>query len=68
MKKQKIKSTILYCILAGIWGILIATLFIGCNVYEKEDIEIIRCPQVQDTIQIPDWEGQTAPNDNASEH
>lgn len=23
---------------------------------EYEEVEIIHCPQIQDTIQIPDWE------------
>ena len=56
MKKQKIKYTILYCILTLIWGMLIASLFIGCSVYEKETVEIIRCPVIDaDTIEIPDW-------------
>ena len=41
MKKQKIKYAVLYCILALIWGILIASLFMGCNVYEHEEVEII---------------------------
>lgn len=52
MKKQKIKYVMLYCILAAIWGVLIASLFIGCNVYEKEPVEIIRCPQTD--IEIPE--------------
>lgn len=56
MKKQKIKYAVLYYILALIWGIFIVSLFMGCNVYEKETVEIIRCPQIQDTVQIPDWE------------
>lgn len=56
MKKQKIKYVMLYCILAAIWGVLIASLFMGCNVYEKETVEIIRCPVIEaDTIEIPDW-------------
>ena len=56
MKKQKIKYTILYCILTSIWGMLIASLFIGCSVYEKETVEIIRCPVIEaDTLEIPDW-------------
>ena len=51
MKKQKIKYTILYCILTLIWGMLIASLFVGCNVYEKETMEVIRCPVIDaDTI------------------
>lgn len=56
MKQQKIKYAILYCLLVAIWGVLAASLFIGCNVYEHEEVEIIRCPQIQDTVQIPDWE------------
>ena len=44
MKKQKIKYAVLYYILALIWGIFIVSLFMGCNVYEKETVEIIRCP------------------------
>mgnify|MGYP000059308991 FL=1 len=56
MKKQKIKYAILYCILILIWSILIASLFMGCNIYEKETVEIIRCPVIDaDTIEIPDW-------------
>ena len=56
MKKRKIWAIILYCILIAIWTLLIASLFIGCNVYINEEVEIIRCPQIQDTVQIPDWE------------
>lgn len=37
-------------------ALLFATAFAGCNVYEHEDVEIIRCPQIQDTVQIPGWE------------
>ena len=56
MKKQKIKYAILYCIHILIWSILIASLFMGCNIYEKETVEIIRCPVIDaDTIEIPDW-------------
>ena len=58
MKKQKIKYAVLYYILALIWGIFIVSLFMGCNVYEHEEAEIIRCPQIQDTVQIPDWESE----------
>lgn len=36
--------------------LFIASLFVGCNVYEKETVEIIRCPVIDaDTIEIPDW-------------
>ncbi|KAA2740675.1 hypothetical protein F2R67_12050 [Alistipes onderdonkii] len=43
-------------IAVAIWGTLAASLFGSCNVYEYEEVEIIHCPQIQDTIQIPDWE------------
>ena len=56
MKQKRIKCAIICCLLVAIWGILAASLFIGCNVYEHEEMEIIRCPQIQDTVQIPDWE------------
>ena len=53
MKQQKIKYAIRYCILALMF---IASLFVSCNVYEKETVEIIRCPVIDaDTIEIPDW-------------
>ena len=56
MKKQQIRYAILYCTLALIWGILIASLFMGCPIYETETVEIIRCPVIEaDTIEIPDW-------------
>lgn len=59
MKKRKIGYVLLYCILAVMWGLLIASLFTGCNIYEKERIEVIRSPVVDvDTLQIPDWENQ----------
>ncbi|MCD8273478.1 MAG: hypothetical protein LUC96_00600 [Alistipes sp.] len=59
MKKQKTGCIMLYCILAAIWGVLITSLFVGCNVYEKEEIEIIRCPAIEaDTIEIPEWDIQ----------
>lgn len=57
MKKRKIANILLYCILATIWSVLIASLFVGCNLYEKEEIEIIRCPEIKaDTIKIPGWD------------
>lgn len=55
MNKRKIKMAIIYCIIAAITGLLTVSMFVGCNVYEREDIEIRRCPQVQDTIILPGW-------------
>ena len=56
MKRKKIASIIFYCLLAILGGILIVSLFVGCHVYTDEEVEMIRCPQIQDTVQIPDWE------------
>lgn len=56
--KQRIRDAILYCILTAIWGILIIYLFVGCNINTVEEVEIIRCPQIQDTVLLPDWELQ----------
>lgn len=36
--------------------LLFVSAFTGCNIYEHEEVEIIRCPQIQDTVQIPGWE------------
>ncbi|MCM1301200.1 MAG: hypothetical protein NC226_05725 [Bacteroides cellulosilyticus] len=43
-------------VLAAIAIALFASAFGGCDIYEKEDIEIYRCPQIRDTVEIPDWE------------
>ncbi len=56
MKRNKIASVIFYCLLAILGGVLIVSLFVGCHVYTDEEVEMIRCPQIQDTVQIPDWE------------
>lgn len=56
MKRDKIGTVIFYCLLAILGGVLIVSLFVGCHVYTDEEVKIIRCPQVQDTVQIPDWE------------
>lgn len=56
MKRNKIASVIFYCLLAILGGGLIASLFVGCHVYTDEEVELIRCPQIRDTVQIPDWE------------
>ncbi|WP_347281683.1 hypothetical protein [uncultured Alistipes sp.] len=43
--------------LVAIIAALFASAFAACNVYEHEELEIRRCPQVQDTIIIPEWDG-----------
>ena len=50
MKNKRIKIALVVIIAA-----LFASAFAACNVYEKEEVEILRCPQVQDTIIIPEW-------------
>ncbi len=52
MKKRIIKIGA-----AAAIAVLFASAFAACNLYEKEDLEIRRCPQVQDTIIIPGWDG-----------
>jgi hypothetical protein len=57
MNRLKIKYAVACGFLAATAGVLIASLFTGCNVYEHEEVEIIRCPVIEaDTIDIPDWE------------
>jgi len=56
MNKRKIKMAIIYCIITAITGLLTVSMFVGCNVYEHEEIEIRRCPQVRDTIILPGWD------------
>ena len=56
MKRDKIGTVIFYCLLAILGGILIVSLFVGCHVYTDEEVEMIRCPQILDTVQIPDWD------------
>ncbi len=42
--------------LVAIVAALFASAFAACNVYEHEELEIRRCPQVQDTVIMPGWE------------
>lgn len=58
MKKQEITQVFMYLLMMIVGGVLLMSLFVGCNVYEHEEAEIIRCPQIQDTVQIPDWNEQ----------
>ncbi len=51
MKNKRIRI-----VLAAIVAALFASAFAACNVYEKEDVEIRRCPQVRDTIIMPGWD------------
>ena len=57
MTRLKIKYAVAYGFLAAIAAVLIASLFTGCNIYEHEEMEIIRCPVIEaDTVYIPDWD------------
>ncbi len=59
MKTLKWKSTLLYIVAAAVWGLLIASLFMGCNLYEKEEVQVIRCPRIEtDTVAVPEWESE----------
>lgn len=51
MKNKRIKIALVVIIAA-----LFASASAACNVYEHEELEIRRCPQMQDTVKIPDWE------------
>ncbi len=51
MKNKRIKIA-----LAAIVAALFASAFAACNIYEKKDVEIRRCPQVRDTIVLPRWD------------
>ena len=50
MKNKKITIA-----LAAIVAALFASAFAACNV-EHEELEIRRCPQIQDTVIMPGWE------------
>lgn len=51
MKERKIRISAAAAIAA-----LFASAFAACNLYEHEEIEIRRCPQVQDTVIMPEWD------------
>lgn len=60
MKTHKWKSMFLYIVAATVWGLLVASLFGGCNLYEKEEVRVIRCPHIEtDTITVSEWENGT---------
>ncbi len=45
--------------MAVVWGLLAASLFMGCNLYENEDVQIIRCPRIEtDTVAAPERESE----------
>lgn len=57
MKNKRIRIA-----LVAIVAALFASAFAACNVYEKEELEIRRCPQVQDTVIMPGWDKQNETN------
>ena len=56
MRKLRFWAMAFYCILAMIGVLAIAVWLTGCNVYEHEEVEVRRCPQVLDTILLPGWD------------
>lgn len=61
MNRLKIKYDVAYGFLAVIAIVLIVSLFTGCNVYEHEAVEIIRCPVIEaDSIHVPNWDEDNA--------
>ena len=55
MKRKRIIAILTYVLLAAAWGTIFVSLFTACNVYEDTRVEIIRCPEIRDTIQLPEW-------------
>ncbi len=59
MKKRRMKQALLYVIMAIVRRLLVASLFMGCNLYENEEVQIIRCPRIEtDTVAVPEWESE----------
>ena len=56
MKRKRIIAILTYVLLAAAWGAIFVSLFMACNVYEDTTIEVIRCPEIRATIQLPEWE------------
>lgn len=56
MKRKRIIAILTYVLLAAAWGAIFVSLFMACNVYEDTTIEVIRCPEIRDTIQLLEWE------------
>ena len=55
MNRLKIKYAVAYGFLAATAAVLIASLLMGCHVYEHEEVELIRCPVIETyTVYIPD--------------
>ena len=53
MKRKRIIAILTYVLLAVVWGAIFVSLF---TAYEDTTVEIIRCPEIRDTIQLPEWE------------
>ena len=56
MKRKRIITILTYVLLTAAWGAIFVSLFTACNVYEDTTVEIIRCPEIWDTIRLPEWE------------
>lgn len=51
MKNKKVKASV-----SMLFVLLFSSAFVCCSISEREDIEIRRCPQVQDSIIMPGWD------------
>ena len=56
MKRKRIITILTYVLQTAAWGAIFVSLFTPCNVYENTTVEIIRCPELRVTIQLPVWE------------
>lgn len=58
--KKTNSQTPYYFLLALIASLLCAALLSGCHIYRHEEVEMIRCPVIEnDTIYMPDWEHES---------
>lgn len=40
-----------------LWAaLLLAALLTACHVYERIEVEEIKCPEIRDTINVPGWD------------
>lgn len=57
MKNKKVKASV-----SMLFVLLFSSALICCSISEREDIEIRRCPQIRDTVEIPEWDKQSETN------
>lgn len=47
---------LIFCLLTALFA---ALMLASCHVYERIEVEEIRCPEIRDTITVPGWDKQT---------